>query len=65
MRGIAKLMGAISTTYLKDPWAQDADIIAKAAVSAGLKCLEGKAPGKVWEVNMKDIVTLGRTEWKD
>jgi len=59
-------LGAISTTYLKDPWSQDADVIAKAAISAGLKCLEGQAPaGKVWEVSQKDIITLGRTEWKN
>jgi len=65
VRTIAKIFGAISTTYLKDPWSQDADVIAKAAISAGFKCLEGKAPSKVWEVSQKDIITLGRTEWKE
>jgi hypothetical protein len=42
---------------------QDSDVIARAAVSAGLKALEGDAP-KVWEVGQSEIVKLGRTEWK-
>jgi hypothetical protein len=42
---------------------QDADIIAKAAVSAGLKALGGTAP-KVWLIDQSEIVKLGRTEWK-
>jgi len=48
-----------------DFWAQDKDVIAKAAVSAGLQALEGgeKVP-KVWELGQADIVKLGRTEWK-
>lgn len=64
-RTVAKIFGAISTTWLKDPWSQDADVIAKAAVSAGLRALEGKAPGKVWEISQKDIVAMGRSEWKN
>jgi hypothetical protein len=63
LRGVAKFMGAISGGLLKDWWAQDADVIGKAAVSAGLKALEGGAP-KVWDVEQSEIVKLGRTEWK-
>lgn len=62
-RGIAKFMGAISGGYLKDWWAQDAEVIGRAAVSAGLKALEGGAP-KVWDIAQSEIVKLGRTEWK-
>ena len=47
-RSIAKAAGAIHNG-LKDFWAQDADVIGKAAVSAGLSCFSGQAPaGKVW-----------------
>jgi len=65
VRKLAGLLGKISTPYLKDPWAQDADVIAKAAVSAGLKAANGEAPAKVWELGAADIIRLGRKEWKD
>ncbi|KAI9818840.1 MAG: Protein fmp52, mitochondrial [Pycnora praestabilis] len=65
VRAIAKFMGAISGNVLKDFWAQDADVIGKAAVSAGMKCLAGQAPSRVWLVTQGDIVRLGRTEWRD
>ncbi|KAI9726729.1 MAG: Protein fmp52, mitochondrial [Chrysothrix sp. TS-e1954] len=62
-RCLANGMGKVSGNKLKDFWAQDADVIGKAAVSAGLRCLDGSAPeGKVWTVSMGDIVKLGRTE---
>lgn len=38
---------------------QDKDVIARAAVRAGLKALEGEGP-KVWEVGQSEIITLGR-----
>lgn len=47
---------------LKDMWAQDADVIARAAVKCGMMALEGKAPSKVWIVGQADVVRLGRTE---
>lgn len=62
-RGLAKFMGAVSGGYLTDWWAQDAEVIGRAAVSAGLKALEGGAP-KVWDIGQPEIVKLGRTEWK-
>lgn len=62
-RGIAKFMGVVSGGYLKDWWAQDAEVIGRAAVSAGLKALEGGAP-KTWDVAQSEILKLGRTEWK-
>jgi uncharacterized protein YbjT (DUF2867 family) len=46
----------------KDSWAQDAGIIARAAVAAGLQAEKAE---KVWMVGGSDIIRLGRTEWKD
>lgn len=62
-RKIAGLIGCVSTA-LTDPWAQDADIIGKAAVSAGIKALEGDS-SKLLVLGQADIIRLGRTEWKD
>jgi len=59
-RGVANVMGHVG---LKDFWAQDADVVAKAAIAAGLQSLEGGKP-KVWEIGQAEIIKLGRTEWK-
>ncbi|PWY65238.1 NAD(P)-binding protein [Aspergillus heteromorphus CBS 117.55] len=48
---------------LKDGWAQESDVIAKAAVNAGIKALNGDAPAgseKVWVLNGQDILKYGR-----
>lgn len=63
LRGIAAVAGKVHAG-LKDGWAQDADIVARAAVSAALQAAEGKAPEKIWVIGQSDIVRLGRTEWK-
>lgn len=63
-RKIAGFAGSVSGNRLKDFWAQDADVIAKAAIRAGLDCVEGKAE-KVWVLGQADVVRLGRTEWSD
>ena len=61
---IASFMGRISGNRLKDFWAQDADVIGRAAVAASQKCLDGTAPeGHIWVLGMADIIRLGRTEW--
>ena len=59
---IAGLTGLLGKG-VKDAWAQDADVVGKAAVAAGLKALEGGQP-KVWQVGQAEIVRLGRTEWE-
>jgi hypothetical protein len=60
---LANLTGYIG---LKNVWAQDAIVIARAAVKAGLEAKEGKAPeGRVWVLGQGDIVRLGKTEWKE
>lgn len=62
-RGTAKFLGAISGGFLKDAWAQDADVIARATVKAGLKANESTdSELKVWNVEQKDILALGRKE---
>jgi hypothetical protein len=62
LRKIAAGLGSINSHYLKDSWAQDADVIAKAAVGAALKALNGKAPGKVWVLNGRDIIREAQSE---
>lgn len=64
VRGIAKGLGAISKR-LTDFWAQDADVVGKAAVSAAVRCAEGKKEAGIWVLSQSEIVRLGRTEWKD
>jgi uncharacterized protein YbjT (DUF2867 family) len=62
IRQVANVAGAIGGG-LKDFWAQDAEVVAKAAVSAGLSCVEGKREEGVWVLEQKDVLRLGRTEW--
>ncbi|KAK2811190.1 hypothetical protein FQN50_002287 [Emmonsiellopsis sp. PD_5] len=74
VRGLAAVAGWVSKPWLKDWWAQDAEEIAKAAVRAGVREWEelGKGGGdgegeggrKVVVLEGRDIVRLGRTEWK-
>ncbi|KAI1498110.1 hypothetical protein F5X99DRAFT_394628 [Biscogniauxia marginata] len=49
---------------LKDTYTHDADVVARAAVSAALLAAEGKAPSKYWVLEGSDIARLGRDEWK-
>ncbi|QDS73796.1 hypothetical protein FKW77_005824 [Venturia effusa] len=63
LRKVAGFFGAISCR-LKDFWAQDSDVIARAAVHASLECLNGNKADGVWEISQAEIVKLGRTEWK-
>ncbi|GME51027.1 NmrA-like protein [Neofusicoccum parvum] len=63
LRKLAGLAGMLGNAF-KDPWAQDAEVIARAAVNAGVQCVEGKKEKGVWVVGQSDIVRLGRTEWK-
>ena len=65
LRKVAGFFGGVSGNRLKDFWAQDAEVIAKAAVKAGLGCIEGKETEKFKVLGQADTVRLGRTEWKD
>jgi len=60
---VAGLAGRIGDRF-KDFWAQDAGVIGRAAVVAGLMAEKGEVQEKVWLVGQSDIVRLGRTEWK-
>ncbi|MCJ1395650.1 Protein fmp52, mitochondrial [Xylographa bjoerkii] len=63
-RAIASGLSKLSNGWLTDSFAQDADVVAKAAVNAGMQCLEGKRAEKLWIVGQSDIVKLGKNEWK-
>ncbi|KAK8177512.1 hypothetical protein IWX90DRAFT_376728 [Phyllosticta citrichinensis] len=63
IRKVAGFAGCLSNN-LKDFWAQDAEVIARAAVHAGELCVDGRRDKGVWLVAQSDIVRLGRTEWK-
>jgi uncharacterized protein YbjT (DUF2867 family) len=58
LRWMAKSLGNV-TPVLKDTWAQDGELIAKAAVQAGVQCMEGKREKGVWVVGQPEIVKLG------
>ncbi|OKL55739.1 Protein fmp52-1, mitochondrial [Talaromyces atroroseus] len=64
LRFLASSFGKLHSS-LKDSWAQDADVIAKAGISAGLKALAGDVPAgseKVWILEQSDVLRLGREE---
>ncbi|KAF2091802.1 NAD(P)-binding protein [Saccharata proteae CBS 121410] len=63
-RYLASGLGSV-TNKLKDFWAQDAEVIARAAVSAGLKCVGGERETGVWMVTQADIIKMGREEWNE
>lgn len=63
MRSFARFAGSISPR-LSDPWAQDAEVIAKAGVHAAKQALAGERKEEgAWMVSQADIIRLGRTEW--
>lgn len=65
IRWLAAGLGHISTHYLKDFWAQDAEVIARAAVSTALKANRGELQDKVVYLHAKEIIKYGREEWND
>ncbi|KAK5113191.1 hypothetical protein LTR62_003527 [Meristemomyces frigidus] len=64
LQKVASFMGSISGNKLKDFWAQDAEVVARAAVKAGMDCVNGKQTEKVRVLTQADIIRLGRAEWK-
>lgn len=61
---VANLFGSLNQTYLKDTWAQDAEVIARAAVRAGMMCDRGERKEEgVWILDQPEILKLGREEW--
>ncbi|KLU88631.1 hypothetical protein MAPG_07616 [Magnaporthiopsis poae ATCC 64411] len=63
-QSLANGIGSLSQGA-KDAFAQDADVIARAAVAALCHVNEGTAPDKYWVLEQADIVRLGRNEWKE
>lgn len=59
IRFLAKGMRSL-TPALTNFWAQDASVIARAAVNAGVQCVEGKKADGVWVLGQGEIVTLGK-----
>ncbi|RDA93895.1 hypothetical protein CP533_4494 [Ophiocordyceps camponoti-saundersi (nom. inval.)] len=59
---LAGVVGSVSPS-VRDVFAQDAQVIARAAVSAARLAEQGKAPSKFWLVEAADIVRLGRDQW--
>jgi len=59
------MLGKIGGQGVEDSMAQNADVVARAAVAAGLQCVKGEKEKGVWELAQKDIIRLGRDEWKD
>jgi uncharacterized protein YbjT (DUF2867 family) len=59
LRSLAKGLRGL-TPKMTDWWAQDASVIARAAVNAGVQCVDGKKEDGVWVIEMKDIVELGK-----
>ncbi|KAI4276755.1 MAG: hypothetical protein LQ337_002281 [Flavoplaca oasis] len=59
LRTVAKGLGSISKGWLTDWWAQDVDVIGRAAVAAALECSEGKREEGLWIVGQADIVRMG------
>ena len=65
MNSFVRGLGSVFGQGAQDAFGQEAGVIAKAAVHAARLANEGKAPSKLWYVEKKDIVRLGRTEWTD
>ncbi|KAJ0413701.1 hypothetical protein BJY00DRAFT_319531 [Aspergillus carlsbadensis] len=62
VRFVAGAFGKLHSS-LKDGWAQEADVIGKAAVNTGLKALNGDVPAgseKVWILHGSDIIKYGK-----
>lgn len=59
LQTVAKGLGTISKSWLTDWWAQDVDVIGRAAVAAALECSEGKREEGLWIVGQADIVRMG------
>ena len=61
-RYLAGFAGKLHSS-LKDSWAQDAEVIGKAAVNAGVRALEGNVPEgseKVWILHGNEILQVGK-----
>ena len=60
LRGLAKGLRSYVSPKATDWWAQDAGVIARAAIHAGVMCLEEKREEGVWVLEMGEIVPMGK-----
>ncbi|KAJ3559119.1 hypothetical protein NPX13_g9583 [Xylaria arbuscula] len=60
VRGLGTYIGQ----GIQDKLGQDGEVVARAAVKAAILAADGKAPSKYWVLEQRDIVRLGRDEWK-
>ncbi|KAI4200034.1 MAG: hypothetical protein LQ346_002465 [Caloplaca aetnensis] len=60
LQNIARALRMVSQKWLTDWWAQDVDVIGRAAVAAAVECSEGKRPEGIWILHQSDIVRLGK-----
>lgn len=58
-QSVAKLLRCVAPK-LTDFWAQDSATIARAAVNAGVQCVEGKRDGGVWILGQAEINAMGK-----
>ncbi len=63
LRYVALGLGYLHNS-LRDSWAQTADPVAKAAISAAIKVEKGEVKDRVWVLGQQDILRIGVTEWK-
>lgn len=63
LRGVASGLMALSPK-LTDFWAQDVDVIGRAAVKAAVECAEGRRDKGVWVLEQADIVRMGTPDVK-
>lgn len=59
--GLRKAVGKVAVDF----WSQDAEVIARAAIRAGLEASEGRGKGDkdgVWVLGQKDVIALGKEE---
>ena len=60
LRYVAKGLRMVSKELLTEWWAQDVDVIGRAAARAGWECLEGTREKGVWMLGQGDIVKMGK-----
>ncbi|KAG2168808.1 hypothetical protein JADG_008547 [Aureobasidium aubasidani] len=59
-RSFARALGWVSGGALKNSWAQDVDVVARAAVAAAVEVVEGRNGEKVWVLDQREVLNMGR-----
>lgn len=64
MESAAKSIIGFMPRFAKNKIGQDKEVIARAAVAAGLQAHAGEVKDMVWILGGDDILRLGQAEWK-